>query len=83
MSDWNDDWREELKEIDTDCHERLCDCKNRKSDIRKIAKLMYKYNSSKTKEECLDRTIEWITDWNNQVSLGPDDEEYKKILSSI
>ena len=33
-----------------------------------------------TKEECLDRTIEWITDWNNQVGLIPNSDEYKKIL---
>ena len=42
---------------------------------------MWRYNrTTHTKEECLDRTIDWITDWNNQVGLIPDSDEYKKIL---
>lgn len=44
---------------------------------------MYKYNLYGTKEDSLDRTIEWLTDWNNQVNLCPDSEEYKKILECI
>ena len=44
---------------------------------------MYKYNLSGTKEDSLDRAIEWITDWNNQANLCLDDEEFKKILEII
>ena len=77
---WNDDWRDELKE---DCWLRLCECNNRKSDIVVIVNLMYKYNHDRTKEECLDRTIEWLTDWNSQIELYPTDEEYKKFLSKM
>lgn len=80
---WNNDWRDELKSDDYDAWERLADCRNRRSDIKKYAKLIYKYNPNRTKEECLDRAIEWITDWNNQPKLIPDDEEYKKIIESI
>lgn len=80
---WNDDWRDELKVDDPAAYNRLCDCKNRKSDLKKIAKLMYRYNTSHTKEDCLSRTIVWLTDWNNQVELIPDKEEYDKILECM
>ena len=80
---WNDDWREELKENNPDAYERLSNAKNIKKDITEIAKLMYKYNLSGTKEDSLDRAIEWITDWNNQANLCLDDEEFKKILEII
>ncbi len=80
---WNDDWREELKRDDYAAWERLADCKNRRSDVKKYAKLIYKYNPNRTKEECLDRSIIWLTDWNNQVHLVPDDDEYKKIIDAM
>ena len=41
---WNDDWREELKNNYPTIYERLCDCDNKKSDIEVIAILMQKYN---------------------------------------
>jgi len=78
---WNDDWRDELEAENPLAYERLCECRNTKADLRLIAKLMYKYNKNNTKEDCLDRTIEWITDWNNQFNLEPDEEEYNNILS--
>lgn len=80
MLEWNDDWREELKRDDYEVWIRLADCRNTANDLRKIAKLMWKYNKSHSKEDCLDRTIEWITDWNNQVSLIPSDKEFNSIL---
>lgn len=80
---WNDDWREELEKDDYEAYLRLCDCRNRRNDIKKYAKLIYKYNPNRTKEECLDRSITWITDWNNQPGLIPDDDEYKKILEAM
>ena len=80
---WNDDWREELKTDDYESWLRLADCRNKRKDIKQYAKLIYKYNPSRTKEECLDRSITWITDWNNQPSLIPDDDEYKKIITSM
>jgi hypothetical protein len=85
MSDpyWNDDWREELKSDDYDAWERLCECRNTKRDMRKIAQLIYKYNRSKDKEECLDRAIEWITDWNNQCNLVPTQEEFDEMINSM
>lgn len=85
MSDsrWNDDWREELEQENEHCYIRLCECRNTRRDMKTIAKLMYKYNPNKTKEECLWRTIEWITDWNNQYNLDPTEEEFKEILNSM
>ena len=72
MEKWNDDWRAELKEKHSDIYERLCDCRNKKSDIIIIAKYIYSYNKSNYgKKDCLDRAITWITDWNNQVELIP------------
>lgn len=81
--EWCDDWREELKKKHEKCYYRLCDCVNNKSDILTIAKLMYKYNTDKTKKESLDRTIDWICDWNNQIRLCPIEEEYNRILSKM
>ena len=43
---WNDDWRIELVETDYDCYERLCECRNTKADIYKIARIMHKYNQT-------------------------------------
>jgi len=80
---WNDDWREELEKDYYDCYIRLCECRNTKKDLKILTKLLYKYNSSKTKEQCLDRIIAWVTDWNNQVNLVPDDDEYKKLLECL
>ena len=77
---WNDDWRKELRLTNENCYNRLCECRNTKHDILIIAKLMYRYNQDRTKEDCLDRTIEWITDWNNQIEIYPNEEDYQKIL---
>jgi hypothetical protein len=76
----NNDWRSELEIKNPECYERLCECRNTKHDILIIAKLMYRYNQDRTKEDCLDRTIEWITDWNNQIEIYPNEEDYQKIL---
>ena len=77
---WNDDWREELRLTNENCYNRLCEGRNTKHDILIIAKLMYRYNQDRIKEDCLDRTIEWITDWNNQIEIYPNEEDYQKIL---
>lgn len=84
MSDnWNDDWRAELEAEEPARWHRLCEGKNTSTDLRVIAKLMRKYNPSHTAEEALDRTILWLTDWNNQVELIPVTEEYKKLLKYL
>lgn len=84
MSDnWNDDWRDELQEKNYNCYLRLCECRNTKNDLKIIAKIMFKYNVGKGAQDCLDRTISWLTDWNNQVDLIPLKEEYDEILEYL
>lgn len=68
---WNDDWRNELKETEPIIYKRLAECRNTKKDLLIIAKLMCKYNKDKTKEECLYRVVEWLVDWNSQTELLP------------
>lgn len=67
---FNDDWRNELEEFNYDCYERLCECRNTKTDIVTMSRLMCKYNPHKKIEECVERIIEWVTDWNNQYYLS-------------
>lgn len=79
---WNDNWRNELEEKQPKVYERLCNCINKKTDILVIAKYIYLYNKENyTKQECLERTIQWLTDWNNQVELIP--TNFKWYLSRI
>ena len=81
---WNNDWRIELSHKDPECYERLCDCVNTKKDIITMARLNYKHNPFKEKEDCLDRILEWVTDWNNQPNLYPSTAyEYSKLLAKI
>lgn len=80
---WNDDWRDELKSDHYDCWERLCDCRNLRRDLMVMAKLMKKYNLGKDPQDVLDRILEWVTDWNSQVNLYPDDEEYDQMLKQL
>ena len=72
-----------LKLKNPECYERLCECRNTKNDILIISKIMYKYNQNRTKHDCLDRTIEWLTDWNSQFELCLSETEYQEILSKM
>ena len=70
--EWNDNWREELKKNRPSCYDRLCNCNNTKRDLIIIARYIYSYNfKNHTREECLDRAVTWLTSWNNQVELIP------------
>ena len=79
---WNDDWRTELEENNYGCYIRLCECRSLKADIICITKIMHKYNPSKDINDCLDRTIEWICDWNGQYYLADDltMDEYENMI---
>lgn len=66
---WNDDWRKELKEQREDVFYRLTSCCNTLEDISIISVYMARYNPNRTYQEALDRTIEWVCDWNNQFEL--------------
>ena len=78
--EWNNDWRSELEIKNPECYERLCECRNTKNDILIISRIMYKYNQNRTKHDRLDRTIEWLTDWNSQFELYLSETEYQEIL---
>ena len=73
------DWK---KELPYDMYIRLCECRNKKSDIvpmTKVIKKVSKWNS----ERSLDYMLKWLTDWNNQIELYPNDVEYEKMVKKI
>ena len=81
---WNDDWRDELRLVNEPCYNRLCECKNKKSDLEIMAQLMCKYNSLIAKTDCLNRVLEWVGDWNGQFAITDlTKEEYNNILLFI
>ena len=80
---WNDNWRSELESNDYLCYIRLCECRNTRPDMIKMAKLMYKYNQWATPEDCLIRMMEWVS-MNSQFYLTDlTQEEFKKALDFI
>ena len=84
MEKWNDDWRNELKIKNEGCYIRLCECRNTKNDLVIMSRLMHKYNSDKTKEDCFVRMLEWVGDWNGQFKLVDlTKSEYETLLERI
>ena len=80
---WNDNWRSELESNDYRCYIRLCECRNTRPDMIKMAKLMYKYNQWATPEDCLIRMMEWVS-MNSQFYLTDlSQEEFEKALDFI
>lgn len=69
MEKWNNDWRDELESKDYNCYLRLCECRNTRKDVIKMAKLVQKYNLEKEAEECLIYMMEWVGSWNNQYEI--------------
>lgn len=81
---WDDDWRYELEKTDYDCYIRLCECRNTRKDIIKMAKLVKKYNYCVPSEECLIRILEWVGDWNGQFEVTDlTREEYDNAIKTI
>lgn len=82
---WNDNWREELERDFENVYTRLCECRNTKNDIIIMSRIMYEYNPNKSAEECLDRMIEWVGEWNNQYDLIDTilPQEYDNMLNKI
>ena len=66
---WNDNWRSELESKDYLCYIRLCECRNTRTDMIKMAKLMYRFNRWADPEDCLIRMMEWM-DMNSQWELA-------------
>lgn len=80
---WNDNWRSELESRDYLCYIRLCECRNTRNDMIKMAKIMYKFNRWADPEDCLIRMMEWM-DMNSQWELADlTKDEFKKALDII
>lgn len=80
---WNDNWRSELETNDYRCYIRLCECRNTRKDMIRMAKLMYKYNNWATPEDCLIRMMEWL-DMNSQWDVADlTKEEFNEALDII
>ena len=80
---WNDNWRSELESKDYLCYIRLCECRNTRPDMIKMAKLMYKFNSWAEPEDCLIRMMEWM-DMNSQFYLTDlTQDEFNEALDII
>ena len=81
---WNNDWRDELESTNYGCYERLCECRNTKKDILRMAKLVKKYNPDMPAEECLIYMLEWVGDWNGQYNVTDlTKEEYSDMINAI
>ena len=73
------DWK---KELPYDMYIRLCECRNKKSDIVPMTKVVKKV-SGWNSERSLDYMLKWVTDWNNQIALYPNNVEYEKMVKKI
>lgn len=83
MRVYNDNWRSELESDDYLCYIRLCECRNTRKDMIKMAKLMYKYNQWSTPEDCLIRMLEWMS-MNSQWDIADlTDKEFKNAIDII
>lgn len=81
---WNNDWRNELESTNYGCYERLCECRNTRKDVVKMAKLVKKYNPEIPAEECLIYMMEWVGDWNGQYMVTDfTEEEYRSAIEAI
>ena len=69
-------------EIPKDMYYRLCECRNRKSDIVLMAKVIKRVNNWDN-ETALDYMLEWVTGANGQLNLYPSEKEYNKMLDKI
>ena len=80
---WNDNWRSELESNDYLCYIRLCECRNTRPDMIKMAKMMYKYNRWADPEDCLIRMMEWV-DMNGQWMIADlTQTEYNEAIEKI
>ena len=81
---WNDDWRYDRDEVSEEIIDRLGDCKNKPMDVVVMASAMWQYNPHRTKEECFERTMTWVGDWNNQYKMTDEMESsYNWYLSRV
>lgn len=77
---WDNSWRDN---IPGDVRERLAACCNSWKDIKIMARAMKAVNPNRSAEDCAERILEWVCDWNNQWQLDPTIDEYKELLAFI
>lgn len=66
MDKWNDDWRDNIpKSMLT----RLAECRNKATDVIVMATEMHKSNPERTAEECFERMVIWVSNWNSQFEI--------------
>lgn len=66
----NNDFIQYLKNNEPECHLRLCECRNKPSDVILMANVCHEYNPDKTPKECFEYVFEWVTDWNSQLEVA-------------
>lgn len=80
-SKWNNDWR---YDIPGDVRSRLADCKNTWNDIKVMGRAMKVANPDRSAEDCAERILDWVLDWNNQFDqLDPTEAQYKELIKYI
>ena len=80
QSGWNDSWRDD---IPGEVRERLCACCNRWTDLKIMGRAMKAVNPNRSAEECADRILEWVCDWNNQYQIDPSRAQYQELINYI
>lgn len=63
---YNDDWR---NNISSEMLDRLAECRNKAMDVVEMASAMHEVNPDKTAEQCFERMLEWVGDWNGQYNI--------------
>ena len=79
-SNWNNDWRDDIPgEVRT----RLSECRNTWQDIEIMGRAMKLANPDKSVDECAERILDWVLDWNDQYDLDPSLDQYEELLRYI
>lgn len=74
-------WEKHLPE---DIYIRLCECRNKRSDLVPLAKVIKLYNPDATNEDCFILALEWVGDWNGQFTVTDlTEEEYDRMLKKV
>ena len=80
-SKWNNDWR---YDIPGEVRSRLADCNNTWNDIKVMGRAMKVANPDRSAEDCAERILDWVLDWNNQFDqLDPTEAQYKELIKYI
>lgn len=79
-SNWNNGWRDN---IPGEVRARLSECRNTWQDIEIMGRAMKLANPDKSVDECAERILDWVLDWNDQYDLDPSLDQYEELLRYI